>query len=65
MIARDELQNLTLQELIALRNDVETLIQRRAQMLGLRKWATLQHTDVGSPKAPKYSQGSNEAWPFG
>ena len=65
MIARDQLQDLTLQELIALRNDVESLIQRRAKMLGLRKWTTLQQTDVVSPKTPKYSQGSSEAWPFG
>ena len=65
MIARDQLQTMTLQELTALRNDVESLIQRRAQMLGLRKWTTLQHTDVVPPKTPKYSQGSSEAWPFG
>ena len=65
MFARDQLQDLTLQELIALRSDVESLIQRRAQMLGLRKWTTLQHTDVVSPKTPKYSKGSSEAWPFG
>ena len=65
MIARDQLQILTLQELITLRNDVEGLIQRRAQMLGLRKWTTLQPKDVVSPKTPKYSQGSNETWPFG
>ena len=65
MITRDQLQNLTLQELITLRNDVEGLIQRRAQMLGLRKWTTLQHTGVASPKTPKHSQSSGEAWPFG
>ena len=65
MIARNQLQSLTLQELIALKNDVESLIQRRAQMVGLRKWTTLQRTDVVSSKTPKYSQGSSEAWPFG